>query len=496
MSVALSPWGSNVIIEVSSAAPDADPVWVDISEWVTGFSGMTLETNDGRATELDTSEPGRFQLALRNRDRRFTVGNPSSPYFPWWKQCRRIRGRDVYGWRAFPLFDAFLEIPDNTIDYQVIGDPDANIAMTVTGVDCIARAASRRTFLSTLAAMILGTADDTGLVAYWPMVGGRSTTSVLAELGGPALSASTVVYDASVPAGTLVSAGTGAPLPGDDANPLHFAPNQKSDGQAAAGVYFAAPGSYVNTGPTTVSGQALTVTLWFRGQQPSTIAVPNNFSTVPLLIVIRDGNTLADVGSYEINWSGPAASGTLTGGVRLFTIGGAATTLSASNTDFPDQSAIMVSLQLYPATNTVSFWVNGTSWPVTVGGSALPATLRNTGLTVNELGKFFGDIAHLQVRVHDPAAFTFADHLAQWQVGLYGLENQFTGARVGTIADWTGVPAFGRDIDPGVAAMSKVTLAGRTAGDAWAEAVATERGRLFTRDGRLVFHDRRRVYNI
>jgi hypothetical protein len=92
---------------------------------------------------------------------------------------------------------------------------------------------------------------------------------------------------------------------------------------------------------------------------------------------------------------------------------------------------------------------------------------------------------------------SYADHLAQFQVGMLGLEGQTTGQRVTTILNYAGVPAGLRQVDVGCSFMAKATMAGRAPGDLLAEAVTTEQGRGFmSGDGRYVFHGRDRVLNV
>ena len=110
----MTAWTSevDVRVEVSSAAPDADPVWVDITPWVrTTGRGGPIDIARGAQTVLQTFEPARMTLVLDNADSRFTSGNTTSPYYPWWKEHRRVRVRETVGSKTFDLFTGYVEMP-------------------------------------------------------------------------------------------------------------------------------------------------------------------------------------------------------------------------------------------------------------------------------------------------------------------------------------------------------------------------------------------------
>ncbi|MGJ3230116.1 hypothetical protein ACQEUV_33000 [Micromonospora aurantiaca (nom. illeg.)] len=72
--------------EVSSADPDATPVWVNLTSRVrtVGAGLRPAQIRRGASTERDDVQPSTLALALENTDHALTPGNPSSPYAAWW----------------------------------------------------------------------------------------------------------------------------------------------------------------------------------------------------------------------------------------------------------------------------------------------------------------------------------------------------------------------------------------------------------------------------
>jgi hypothetical protein len=79
-----------VAVEVEFSAG----VWTDVTDY--WDAGRPVTITAGRGSERDRVEPGRMSgLWLDNTDGRFTVGNPSSPYWPGVRSGVRIRLRVV-----------------------------------------------------------------------------------------------------------------------------------------------------------------------------------------------------------------------------------------------------------------------------------------------------------------------------------------------------------------------------------------------------------------
>lgn len=452
-------WASNIIFEVSSAAPDADPVWVDFSDRVIVPDGYTTETWLGRATELDSPEPGHFQIKLRNRDRALTPGNPTSPYYPWWKQARRCRFREQYGYVAYDLFDGFIEIPENVIDMDVVGDTEADIELNASGTDLLGRYVNGRRFVSTLAEHITYSGTPT---AYWPLVGSIST--VPATSGQAALTVTERRTSGLTPtAPATATAGAGIPVTGDDLGTYRLAPNIVSSVHAAC--------KYL-TGPVTP------------------IAMSNSTLTMAFWVYWEDVAQTPEFHMYESSSTDYMRLTNFTG--WAFEAGAGVTSASVSVPTLPSYKWTLLALRMTLPSGLVEFWMDDND-PVTatLGGGVVPSS---TSMKDFILGNTLqGNLAHLQVYV---GGFTRTQFLAQYQMGLVGLEGQTTGQRVNTVLDYAGFPAYRRDIDPGSSTMTRATLAGNTAATELERARATEQGRLFMVGGRAQFHGRRRLYDI
>lgn len=459
-------WGSTVVTEVSSADPDSDtPVWVDISERVLGVYGVDVA--GGRQNELVAGEPRRVQFALLNRDGALTSGNSSSPYWPWWKQGRRLRMRETIGVRTFDLFDGYIEAPVESVVTQVVGDTDSDVTVMVAAVDLLGRLEAGRTFLSTLAEHIVYE-GGTDLAAYWPM---DSVTSILSQ------------------------------APGDDSAlyPFRYGPQPVAD--PAAELTTLAPGDDLPTsmrfqdGHTGLTGalaitlgadDAITLVQWVQ-IDPATAGVFIQSFDITILETGPSAfphlSIFYDAGSVWEAW--------------LFSGGGLSGLITSTVPVVPDRPTL-VGVRYQPSTATMELWVDDTVTSLGLAGAA-PATskiietLVPAGATAT--GGYQGLMAHAQIYVGTD--WGHEDFLAQREVGIGGMAGQSTGERVTAIADFAGVPAGRRDIDPGVTAMTRARLAGRKPTDLLTEAVTTEQGRLLmSGDGRLTFHDRRRLYNI
>lgn len=83
----------DVVVEIAFNAgyttPAASRVWTDVSAYVE--LDRLIEIGRGRADERSTADPNWLNLALDNRDGRFTPGLASSPYYPNVKLYRPIR---------------------------------------------------------------------------------------------------------------------------------------------------------------------------------------------------------------------------------------------------------------------------------------------------------------------------------------------------------------------------------------------------------------------
>lgn len=474
-------WGSQIIFEVSSAAPDADPVWVDLSSRLLDV-GQALEIGEGRQTELQDVEPAVFSVQLNNRDDALTPGNPLSPYVSWWKQGRRCRFREIVGWLAFDLFDGYIEIPENQIRTQVVGDTESDVTLTITGVDLVARNRNGRPFVSTLGEHIIHNGGS-ALVGYWPLneaggpdaqasVGAPWTLTETQHLFGPG-------SGSDVPAASITYGST-AVAPADDATCITFDPALANDAATEFDVWRYLLGT--RTTPITLSsGQVVTVVCWTRwdrvidapgvGRSAIVAALENSADSGDIYAMIDiDGGALEGQGGNQLDWFGLVTGPT-----------------------FPLDHPVPVAVRVGFNPSTIELWVRGEVYTDTMTiNTATTATFDQV-----RIGQGYpGSVSHVQVYVGAPSDWDHSDFLAQREMGLYGLERQSTGERINTIADYAGIPASARDIDPGCSVMSVARLAGKTAAEVWDEARDTEQGRLLAHGGRLVFHDRTRIYNV
>lgn len=473
--MSLTPWGTQVVVEVSSAAPSAAiPTWVDISD----YAKPPISVNRGRQTDLPGLEPSTADLYLIDNDARFVVGNPLSPYTPWWKEGRRIRVKEILPTATptvIPLIDGYISTVQSDVSMETL-DGQTDRVTHVSVIDGLGRAQSAPAFISTLAAHIMGSATASGLANYWPM--GESVMPVQAVVGSGNISASPAIHSM----GTVISYATallalaaGPSVGADDLTPPKWLCDVDASGNA-------------------LGYQEMKVTL------PATLTVA---STVTLVAWVYVDTTDGVNSTYPFFLSGtsppgPSASQGFIYLVQLSPgswsvqfIAGASTLLLAVPSPKTNGWSLVAAQMTVPS-GACTVWIDGTSTTGTLSGSP-PSTVY---FDVLELGQFFaGSLAHVQI--YTGASFDYAAFAAQRDVGLQGLDRQTASQRIHRIADYIGFPPDRRDIDPGVAVMLPARLAGRKASDAWETARATEGGRLFfSGDGRLVFHDRRRVLNV
>lgn len=473
-----TPWGTSIIFEVSSSAPDQDPVWVDLSDRVLDV-GQALEIGEGRQTEVDDGEPAGFVVQLNNRDDHLTPGNPSSPYVSWWKTGRRCRFREVVGWLGFDLFDGHLVISENLVRTQEPTASDSDVLLTVSGVDLVGWHRDGRKMVSTLAEHVMYHGGP-ALVAYWPM-GETEGPDVNPAVGGPWTLTQTKRVNGYANApnagpGAITYGSAGIP-PADDLSSILFEPSLSTD----PSVDYVTSLMLFGKRPTSITlsaGQVATVVCWTR---PGEIRA-DAFQSSSVIYLSSSSSIFTSVGFSMFN-------GVVFGGGS----NGADWGTSVTGPPIPQDQAIPVAIRVGFDPATLELWVRGEIYsdimPVT---TPTPATFNQV-----EIGERYpGAVSHAQVYVGDPDDWTHDDFLAQYEMGLYGLERQTTGQRIATIADYARVPASQRDIDPGESVMQVARLAGKTAGQAWDEARGTEQGRLFAHAGRLVFHDRRRIYDV
>lgn len=481
----MTPWGTFLAFEVSSAEPDADPVWVDFTDRVLDI-GRDLETWLGRDSELDEPKPGGMSVQLRNRDDALTPGNPTSPYFPWWKQARRFRVREIIGYFGFDLADGYLEIPEVQVRTQDPADSESDVTLSVTAVDILGRLQNARRFVSTLAEHIKYE-GGTALKAYWPMH--DQTLPFLNIVGDELLPTASEQYvlawgDPTASTGTakVTPAAVDTP-PGDDVR----APQYELELQTVGG--FLRPGRSMLVRADIPSGtlpilaaEYATVVLWVRS--PWTAI---DSEAVPLSIRWQTTGE----GVLELVKQDGAVSGWL-----LDSSGSSGMVASFTSAVYPSTNRwTILAVRWRASPMEIELWVDGERAVGVPAGAVGGASSEITKIYMPQ-GRFDGNIAHVQVYIGDEDAFTWDDFVAQRRVGLLGFDRQTTGERVNTILNFAGFPAGRRDVDAGSAVMSRVSLAGKRPLELLEEATETEQGRLFAEAGRVVFHDRIHVHDV
>lgn len=477
-----TPWGTFISVEVSSAEPDDDPVWVDISQWVIVPGGATLEAWLGRATELSRPEDGHGSWLLDNRDERFTPGNPSSPYYPWWKQARRVRVRETVGYQAFDLADGYLEIPETIIRTQPADGTSPDIELAVAFVDIMGRLSDAQEFPSNVGAHVVSAGS--ALRTYWSMGGTGPVAYSDAPVRQPSLRAGAFTPGDATAKQDEAFLWSNATAPGDDlAVPTWVSSGTTNLSNLELSADFDTP-------VTAAAGQVVTVAAWLKVGLISASALS---LTSTIAFVAEDGGSLSQI-VLQVTRD---ASGALFIN-PLFAISDGVHTLSldwtGQSVPMPIDAWRLVSLQvaLSTATDAQRLCVGTATYTATAVGT-VPTAIQLDG--ISRIGQHLsGSVGHMQIHVTDTA--DLYDHAGQRAMGMYGLEWQTTGQRVNSILDYAGFPAGRRDIDPGIAVMSRANLAGARPADALERARETEQGRLLADGGRIQFHGRPRIYDI
>jgi len=98
-----------VRFELSLADPGLDPVWIDETPYLRGFS-----TNRGRDNELDRSRAGQATMVVDNRDGRYVPSNTAGAHYPSMRPTRRVRltSEAATGTTAFSVGSSFVGSTD------------------------------------------------------------------------------------------------------------------------------------------------------------------------------------------------------------------------------------------------------------------------------------------------------------------------------------------------------------------------------------------------
>lgn len=474
------------IVEFSTADPEAaDPTWVDITQWVR--DGMN--TADGRQTELSQIEAGRLELELNNRDHRFTPDNPASPYWPNFRQGKRIRVREVIGYRVFPHFDGFLEVPEGTVRQA-----DVDQTVRVSAVDRLGRMDRTRQLYSTLAEYILRK-GGTALKAFWAL---GETSAPFPDLTGQR-SPLQLINDRDAPNGgeptghAEYSLGNGKTPLAEDRGGIQLKPagmawsniNAWSDKWLLKGRF---PASELSA--QIHAGDTVTWVAWVQLDPQATWSDGHVVFNSHISDQAGDFGSIVSV-TLEKSWyynldSNPGkwkATVTRSGGLTGTVVG----------TDItPQINPIPVGLQLSYSPNTLKLWVGGNEWSTTpTGTEADPMYLGSQILVGDHLS---GSIQHMQIYVGN---FTRQDFQDQLNFGYRGSWYQSTNDRAVDLIATAGLPAGAGDFDAtATTAMARARWAGKSMADVLQGVAATEGGIVFADgSGTLRLHGRQRRYH-
>ena len=455
-------WGSRVTFEVSSAAPEADPVWVNLTAYALKIEPITVRI--GRQNDLDQSEPATLSVLLNNNDDRFTYGNTSSPYTSWWGPGRKCRLRETIGTTVLDIFVGYLQVPTETFV-----TPSKDQTVSVQAVDRLGRLAASEPFPSALGAYILGHAD---LVGYWPL-----TTPAPPLLGiGPStaeMPLDTFRVSGSGAAGVAIAYGSGEAPPGGEGSSLSIVTGKSGSTVLSYG-QLSYPLGFVFTMSTTdtvnfvawcaTTAVAYSGTLFASG-------IDGNGSSITLFVNIN-----SSTGAWQLQ-----ALGAMTGTIDIGHVG--------------DGALFPVGVRVDMTAASMELWVGGQRYTGALTGSVPTAPI--TVSTGHYAAGVDVDISHVQV--YRGSTYSYSDFLAQISMGYTPLERQTTGDRIRTLASYADIPVaeYTSTVDPGTTVMQAASLAGKTPLDAMREAERTERGLLYANgSGQLVFEDRRSLYNV
>lgn len=443
---------------------DPFPTWVDITQYVRADT-TSLVIRNGRQNELDTIQAGQLTCLLDNTDFRFTPGYTGGPYGANFTAGKQIRYTETIRSRTFAEFYGFIEAPDTPgwlpQNYQEV---------QLSAVDRLARLGRSAPYPSTLGGHILGSPSASSLVGYWPM---NDLMAPFTPWSGtlPQAAAGLAPIQSGFTA-TVTPQGIAGP-PGDDASAPLWAttdPNYFSYREYTS----------VFSSPLVVpNGQTIALATWVRPQ-----ASPPSSSSAGSCVIIESHS-----GSGDILFDDYGTLQAGDGGIEF----GSYTGMATHTAPYPRDTWRLITVRVTTGTGAVDLWC-GSDLVASATASPVPTSLSFDDVLWGF--QWAGAIAHTQIYV-GVNAFPRSEHLAQFQVGLTGLEGQTTGQRISSLLSYAGIPATKTIVDLGSSPMQVATLAGATVKSQLDLAVGTEQGRGFI-DGndKYVFQGRPYVYNV
>lgn len=458
--------------------------YVDVTSYVdTAKEPFSTTSGDTPEASADT---GGAVLPFVNPDQRFTPGNIRSPYHPNIRPGSRIRVRETILDQVFARLTGYVQYPEIAAWTQSTGEQPRDQQIGIPVVDRVAWIAQGRRMVSTLAEYIMYNAGPS-LVAYWPL-GESEGPDVNAAVGAPwtLTQKKGVIGSGNAPDSdpASITYGSAGIAPADDLSSIEFAPSIQTNLVNEYATFF----TLIGTRPTPVTlstGQVLTIVCWTRASEvldPSlgadliflkSSADDANSARIQIL-----GDTISAQAVWAGDWDG-----------------------SVSGPPVTKDQPIPVAFRVGFDPDVVELWVRGEVYTdtmtVTTATTAVFDQLEIGGNTTF-FGGYPGWVNHVQVYIGAEDDWTHDDFLAQYEMGLAGLERQTTGERIRTVLQYAGVdPADLGRIDQGASLMQRAALAGMNPIDAVTAAVETEQGEFYADgDGQPVFADRVRLYNI
>lgn len=455
-----------------------DGVWTDVTADVdTIRTPIAVDSGDTAESSGDT---GSLTVVFNNPIQEYTPGNQLSSRYPNFTSGKRIRVTDTILDQVIYIFTGYITYPSIEAWTQSSSTAPRDQTITISAVDRLAKIAGGRTFVGTLAEHIM--ANGHGALAYfWPL--GETASPATAVVGLSTLTETQDVYATGFtptdPELASITWAGGEPAPGDDLRCLDLQPAR----DIAASVFTA---SYSLRGAATIvltAGEVVTFVAWIR--------VDDRYDSGHIM---QMGNSIgggAPAFTAELKFD---ATASFLHGAAFAPSGNWGGTVDASEHGGTGRM-FPVALRFGFSPAVIELWAGSNVYTGSMG-----VVIPSTGTSVDvELGsQFDGCLSGIQLYVGTEADWTHDDFLAQYEVGLQGLERQTTGQRIRTILGYAGVPGseLGQIAD-GVSLMQRVTLKDRSPGDVLSEAVETEQGLLYAAgDGMPVFVDRIGLYNI
>jgi hypothetical protein len=456
-------------------------VWTDITADVDTFTAPINATN-GTSAEV-ASDPAALSIVLHNPGFKYTPGNLLSSFalasgMPL-EYSEIIAGQTIY------LFTGTIEFPEiASVNLSMTQDQ----TLTVNAVDQLSRWERSPTFISTLGAHIMGSIDAGDLALYYPL--NDESFPFTPAIGSGTLNPS--VYGQVAPytiasVAELVTVRDAAGPAGEDATfPIftcpYFDPPVPTAGRKAI------PHFKANISVHVGSTDTLVLAAWIR---PATLvsALSPDLQDSAFLSISEDGTAPASSGTHGITFFDDVVGSA----IAYFLENPNIATLTAS-ASYPRDVWRLVTARITLATGACTLWIGS---DVVVSGTLTGSPTSYDFLYLDLGAGYFGSVAHIQVYVGSNT-FPYSEHLAQFALGLSGLERQSTGDRIKTIARYAGkTDADLTNVDSGGSIMQRATLAGLTVAGAMYDARDTEQGDLYVDgSGLLVFDDRRTLLNI